>query len=111
MDWIGLTTLIVGITALQLMLARGQRLDWFESNEIVLEAILAGLGIYLFAAHTLTAEKSFVDRALFRNRNYVLGQGFIFFIGSVLFLPLLLLPLLLQQIGGYPAIETGNLLM
>ncbi len=111
MDWTGFTTLIVGIGALQLMLARGQRLDWFESTEIILEAVVAGLGIYLFVAHTLTAEKSFVDRTLFRNRNYVLGQGFIFLIGSVLFLPLLLLPLLMQQIGGYPAIETGNLLM
>ena len=111
MDWTGFITLIVGVGALQLMLARGERLDWFESTEILIEAVVAGLGLYLFVAHTATAQKSFVDRALFRNRNYVLGQGFIFLIGSVLFLPLLLLPLLLQQIGDYPAIETGNLLM
>ena len=93
------------------MLARGERLDWFDSTEIVIEALIAGIALWFLVTHTLTAKRSFIERALFHDRNFVLGQVFIFLIGSVLFLPLLLLPLLLQQIGGYSAIETGYLLL
>ncbi len=111
LDWIGFTTLILGVGILQLMLARGERLDWFESTEIVVEALLAGLLLYVCLVHTLTARRPFLERALFADRDLVLGIVFIFLIGAALFLPLLLLPLLLQQIGGYPAIETGYLLL
>lgn len=111
LDWTGFLTLIVGVTALQLMLARGERLDWLDSAEIIIEATVAGVALYLLVAHSLTAKRSFLELSLFRDRNFTLGQVFIFTIGSVLFLPLLLLPLLLQQIGGYPAIETGYLLL
>src|SRR6201986_4737592 len=48
-DWLGFVVLSTGIGALQLMLDRGQDLDWFSAHEIVIEAILAGLGFYLFA--------------------------------------------------------------
>ena len=111
LDWLGFTSLIVGVGALQLMLARGERLDWFASTEIVVEAAIAATALYVFIAHTLTARKSFVDKSLFLDRNFGLGLFFIFLVGAVFYLPLLLLPLLLQQIGGYPAVETGNLLL
>ena len=107
----GYTSLIVGISALQLMLARGERLDWFESTEIIIECAVAVLGLYWFITNTITAKEPFFDRALFTNRNYTLGNTFVFMVGSVMFLPLLLIPLELQQIGGYPAIDTGYLLM
>lgn len=111
LDWIGFTTLIVGVGMLQLVLARGERLDWFDSKEIVLETIVAGLALYLFLAHSLTAKRPFFDLSMFRERNFALGQFFIFLVGVFLYLPLLLLPLLLQQVAGYPAVETGYLLM
>ena len=111
LDWFGFTTLILGVGMLQLMLARGERLDWFESREIVIEALVAGLSLYLFLAHSLTAKRPFIDLSLFLDRNFALGQFFIFLVGVFLYLPLLLLPLLLQQVAGYPAVETGYLLM
>ena len=107
----GYASLIVGISSLQLMLARGERLDWFESIEIIVETAVAALGIYWFVLNTLTAREPFFDRDLFRNRNYNLGNTFVFMAGSVMFLPMLLIPLELQQIGGYAAIDTGYLLM
>ena len=110
LDWIGFSSLLLGVGVLQLMLARGERLDWFDSPEIIIEAVIAGLALYVCALNTIMAKQPFIERQLFTNRNFLLGLGFIFLIGSVLFLPLLLLPLLLQQIGGYPAVETGNLL-
>ena len=111
MDWIGFLSLIVGVGTLQLMLARGERLDWFASGEIIVEATITAVCLYVFIAHTITGKDTFIDARLFRDRNFALGQGMIFLIGSVLFLPLLLLPLLLQQIGGYPAMETGMLML
>ena len=111
LDWFGLTTLLVGVGVLQLMLARGERLDWFASSEIVVEALIAGIALYLFLVHSLTSEKPFIDLTLFADRNFATGQLFIFMVGTFLYLPLLLLPLMLQQIGGYPAVETGSLLM
>ncbi len=111
LDWIGFTTLIAGISMLQLMLARGQRLDWFDSTEVIIEAAVAATCLYIFVGHTITAKRPFYDRSLFLDRNFAMGQFYIFLLGSVMFLPLLLLPLLLQQIAGYPVIDTGYLLL
>lgn len=111
MDWTGFAALIIGVSVLQLMMARGERLDWFDSTEIVIEALIAGLALYIFLAHSFTTKSPFIDIVLLRDRNFTLGLVFIFLVGAVLFLPLLLLPLLLEQIGDYPALETGYLLL
>ena len=111
LDWLGFVTLIVGVSFLQLMLARGQRLDWFDSTEIIIEAGVAIICLYIFVVHTITAKNPFYDRSLFTDRNFTMGQFYIFLLGSSMFLPLLLLPLLLQQIAGYPVIDTGYLLL
>jgi MFS transporter, DHA2 family, multidrug resistance protein len=54
-DWTGFAVLAMGVGALQLMLDRGQSLDWFSSPEIIIEAVLAALGFYLFIIHMFTA--------------------------------------------------------
>ena len=59
-DWTGFGVLALGVGALQLMLDRGQDQDWFSTREIIIEAVLAALGIYLFIVHMLTAEKPFL---------------------------------------------------
>jgi DHA2 family multidrug resistance protein len=51
------------------MLDRGQIKDWFTSSEIIACAVLAALGFYLFIVHMLTAEKPFIPREMFRDRN------------------------------------------
>src|SRR4051812_38116113 len=56
-DWLGFTVLSTGIGALQLMLDRGQDLDWFSSREIIIEAVFAGLGFYLFIVHLFSAKQ------------------------------------------------------
>ena len=59
-DWFGFGALSVGLGALQLVLDRGTTKDWFSSGEIVIEAIVAGIALYLFVVHMLTAEKPFI---------------------------------------------------
>ncbi|MEM7120043.1 MAG: DHA2 family efflux MFS transporter permease subunit [Pseudomonadota bacterium] len=110
-DWVGFTTLVVGASLLQLALARGERQDWFDSAEVIIEMMAALILLYLFAVHTVFAKKPFVDRALFLDRNYMTGMVFIAVIGALIVLPNFLMPLMLQQIGGYPPIETGRMMM
>src|SRR6185295_5648481 len=59
-DWTGFAVLSLGIGALQLMLDRGELKDWFGSTEIVIETVLAGLGLYLFLVHVTLAQKPFI---------------------------------------------------
>ena len=74
-DWIGFAALGLGIGAIQMMLDRGQDQDWFTSREIIVEAVLGGLGIYLFVVHMLTARRPFIPPALFKDRNFAAGVG------------------------------------
>lgn len=53
-SWYGFVMLSLGRGALQMMLDRGQTLDWFSSPEIIFEAVLAGLGFYLFIVHMVS---------------------------------------------------------
>ena len=52
--------LSLGIGGLQMMLDRGQDQDWFTSTEVIAEAVLGGLGVYLFIVHMITAKKPFI---------------------------------------------------
>ena len=106
-DFFGFISLSVFITALQLMLDRGQLLDWFSSTEIMIEAIVAGIAFYLFLVHTFTSPKPFLNPHLFQDRNFVASNIFIFVIGVVLFATLALVPPLLQNQMQYPVVLTG----
>ncbi|VTU37261.1 DHA2 family efflux MFS transporter permease subunit [Variovorax sp. PBL-E5] len=107
-DFFGFAALSVAIGAFQLMLDRGQIKDWFSSTEICVEAVVAGLALYLFVVHMLTTDRpSFVSPVLFKDRNFLTGNLFIFVVGVVLFATLALLPPLLQDLMNYPVVLTG----
>jgi DHA2 family multidrug resistance protein len=107
-DFFGFITLSCALGALQMMLDRGPLKDWFGATEIWVEAVIAAVAFYLFAVHTATARAApFVSPALFRDRNFVTGNVFVFVIGVVLFATLALLPPLLQEHMGYPVFLTG----
>jgi MFS transporter, DHA2 family, multidrug resistance protein len=109
-DWFGFATLSLFIGGLQMMLDRGEQLDWFSSAEIVLEAALAGLSLYLFLVHTATSERPFIDPKMFKDRNFSLGLIFIFMVGTILLATLALLTPYLQNLMGYPVITAGLVL-
>ena len=110
LDWFGFLALSLGIGALQMMVDRGGRLDWFESAEIMLEASLAGLGFYLFAVHSLTTREPFLDLNLIVKRNFFVGLLFVFMYGILTLPPMVLMPPFLQDVLGYP-IDTVGLLL
>jgi DHA2 family multidrug resistance protein len=106
-DFFGFSMLAIGLASLQLMLDRGQLLDWFSSTEIVIETILAGLCLYLFLVHMLSAREPFLKPALFLNRNFSASTAFIFLVGVVMFATLALMPPMLQDQMNYPVVFTG----
>jgi DHA2 family multidrug resistance protein len=109
-DALGFALLAVGLAALQLMLDRGESLGWFDSPEIVIEAWIAALALYLFIAHTLTCRAPFLEPALFGDRNFVVGLFAGFAIGIVLLATMTLLPPFLGTLMGYPVVDIGLVL-
>jgi len=109
LDWTGFLTLAVALAALQLLLARGERLDWFESGEIQIEALIAALAFFLYLAHSLTAKQPFLNLGLLRDRNYAVGMLLVTIYGMVNFTPTVLLPSLLQGYAGYPDSIIGEI--
>ena len=109
-DWFGFTALAVGVAGLQLVLDRGEIQDWFGSTEVILEAVAAAGGFYLFVVHMLTGERTFVSPRLFRDWNMVMGFMVMFVVGMVLLATTALLAPWLQLLGNDP-VETAGLLL
>jgi DHA2 family multidrug resistance protein len=110
-DWFGFGALSVGLAALQLLLDRGNTKDWFSSSEIVVEAIIAVIALYLFLVHMLTAPKPFIPRSIFRDRNFVGGLVLMFVMGLVLLASSALLSPYLQNLSGRTVTQTGFLMV
>jgi DHA2 family multidrug resistance protein len=102
LDWIGFLSLSTAIAATQLLLSRGERLDWFGSTEIIVETFLAALAFYIFLAHSLTARSPYLNPSLLLDRNYVIGVFLIIIFGMLNFSPMVLLPPLMQYQLGFP---------
>ena len=109
-DWIGFGVLTLAIGAFQLMLDRGHGQDWFSSPEIIIEAVLAGLGAYLFLVHMWTAKRPFIPPAAFRDRNFVAGLALMFSVGMVLVATAALMAPWLQTLANYPVATAGLVL-
>ena len=110
LDWTGFLALATAMAAVQLVLARGVRLDWFESTEIIVECIVAALAFYIFLAHCLTSDAPFLNLRLLRDRNYSIGLVLVTIYGMLNFTPMVLLPPLLQQHAGFPDTLVGQVI-
>ncbi len=110
LDWTGFLTFAVAMSCVQLVLSRGQRLDWYDSSEIVAETVLAAVAFFMFIAHSVTAEKPFLDLKMLTDPNYALGLMLVTCYGMLNFTPVVLLPSLLQQYAGFPDQIIGEIL-
>ena len=106
-DALGFAALSIGLGALQLMLDRGQQLDWFASGEVIAEAAVCVAGLWVFAVHIFTASDTILPAALLRDRNIVTGFVFIFLVGMLQVAVSALLPPMLEQLYGYPVVTAG----
>jgi MFS transporter, DHA2 family, multidrug resistance protein len=109
-DYIGLSLITLGIGCLQIMLDRGEDLDWFGSPFIRLMAILATLGILGAIGWLLIAKKPVVNLDVFKNKNFATGSVCIAATGAVLYAGAVITPLFSQSILGYNATWAGMVL-
>lgn len=106
-DFFGLATFSLGMIGLQMVLDRGERVEWFASTEIWIEAIASVLGFYLFVVHALTKKEHFLRTAIFRDRNLVLSTVMSFAVGFVLLPTLALTSPMLEELLNYPVDTAG----
>jgi len=106
-DYWGIGLLAVGIGALQLLLDMGQQDDWFESAFITTLAVLAVAGLVAFIVRELRTEHPVVDLRVLKVPTYAVGVFLMTVVGFVLYGSLVLLPLMLQTLLGYPSLQAG----
>ncbi|MGH8184447.1 MAG: DHA2 family efflux MFS transporter permease subunit [Rhodanobacteraceae bacterium] len=106
-DWVGLITLILGVGSLQILLDKGNQLDWFHSTTIVALAIIAVVSLCVWVIWELTDNEPLVDLRLFRHRNFAAGTLALVLAYALFFSLALLLPLWLQNVLGYTALWSG----
>jgi DHA2 family multidrug resistance protein len=108
-DLFGFFLIAVALGGMQMMLDRGEQLDWFESWEIWIECGLAIAGLWMFGVHMLTARNPIFDPQMFKDRNFSTGLLFMVVTGVMLLAGLALLPPLLQSLLGYSVLQSGFL--
>lgn len=110
-DWMGFFALSVALAGIQLVLNRGQRLDWFESTEVLAACFFIVAAIYFFVAHSITTRNPFINWQVFRDRNLVIGIIIMSLYAYISLAPLILIPTMLQYLRGYELVAIGLLLV
>jgi DHA2 family multidrug resistance protein len=107
-DYWGMSMLVVGIGALQYVLDKGQQDDWFSSPVIVTLTIVSAVTLATLLVQQLRSNNPLVDLRLFKDRSYAVGVFLMTVLGFVLYGSLVLLPIMLQTLFGYPSLEAGQ---
>jgi DHA2 family multidrug resistance protein len=111
MDWFGFAFMAFGIAGLQYVFDRGNQQDWFEAIDIRVAAFTAVIGIGVFILHSLRSpEKSIFNIRIFADRNFGMSSLVIACMGLGMFGGLVLQPILLEGLLGYPIVTTGILM-
>lgn len=110
-DIAGFALLGLALASLQLMLDRGNHVDWFHAGEIWLYAFVTLSAGWMVAVHFATSRNPLFATSLFADRNFAIGLMFMIVVGVVLFANMALMPPLLQHLFGYDVIDTGLVLM
>jgi DHA2 family multidrug resistance protein len=106
-DYWGIGMLAVGIGALQLVLDKGQEADWFSSNLITALALVSAVALVVFLVRELMIDDPVVDLRVFKERSYAVGVFLMTVLGFGLYGSMVLLPIMLQTLLGYPPLQAG----
>ncbi len=111
MDWWAIIFLAVGIGALQVVLEKGEKEDWFETTYITILSVSAVVGMIAFVWRELIVKSPVVDLSIMKYRSFAVGSIFNFILGFGLFASVFVVPVFAQNILGFTATDTGYLLM
>ncbi len=106
-DFWGIGMLAVGIAALQILLDKGQQDDWFSSNLIRSLGLISVASLSIFLFYEMFIAHPVVNLRIFKERTYAAGVFLMMILGFVLYGSLVLLPIWLQTLMGYPALQAG----
>ena len=109
-DWWGLSYLVLGIASIQVMLDRGERLDWFSSHLIVELTIVGLISLAFFVVRELRTHEPIVDLRVLHNRGFAVGTVFTTIVMFGMYGTFVLIPLYCQQISGYTPMLAGKVL-
>lgn len=106
-DYIGFGLMAIWLATLQIVLDKGQEVDWFSTNWIIWFSVISVVSLIAFIIWELRTASPIVNLRVFKNRNFATGTFLIMIVGLVLYASTALLPLFLQGIMGYPALQSG----
>jgi DHA2 family multidrug resistance protein len=110
-DYVGLGFVALGLGALQIVLDKGQRDDWFESHFILVLSLIAAASLIFVVLWEWRHKDPVIDLHLFRDRTFAVSNLLMFMLGFALLGSTLLLPLFTQTLLGYTAEKAGLSLM
>jgi DHA2 family multidrug resistance protein len=109
-DWWGLAYLVLGIASIQIMLDRGERLDWFNSNVIIWMTIVGVAALLLFTIRELRVAEPIVNLYVLRNWDFAIGTLFTTIVMFAMYATFVLIPLFCQQVAGYTPMLAGEVM-
>ncbi|MEO5674402.1 MAG: DHA2 family efflux MFS transporter permease subunit, partial [Chitinophagales bacterium] len=110
-DWLGIILLSVSVGSLQTVLERGESEDWFNTTYISVLAFVALAGLVGFAWRELTFDHPVVDLRILKNRAFSIGIFTTFILGFGLFGSVFIFPVFVQNLLGFTAQQTGEMLI
>ena len=106
-DYWGIGMLAVGVACLQVVLDKGQEAEWFAAHWITVLAVIAFAALVALVIYELKAAHPVIDLRVFLERTYSTGVFLMAVLGIVLYGSLVILPIMLQTLLGYPALQAG----
>jgi len=106
-DYWGLGLLALGVGTIQVVLDKGQQSGWLSSPWVVEFVVIATLSLTAFLIHELMARHPVVDIRVLKKPTYATGVVLMTMLGFGLYGALVILPILLQTLLGYPALDAG----
>src|ERR1700753_3663922 len=109
-DWWGIALLALAVGSLQVILEKGESEDWFAKTYILVLTITAILGLLLFIWRELSIEHPIVNFGIMRHRSFAVGMFTSFVLGFGLYGSVFVFPVFCQNLLGFNAQQTGELL-
>jgi DHA2 family multidrug resistance protein len=106
-DYLGFGLMALWLGTLQLFLDKGQEADWFEAPWICWTAAISALALTAFIVREWISRDPIVQLRIFRDRNFAIGTVITCAYGFILYAATAMLPLFLQTMLGYSALQSG----
>src|SRR6201986_1102345 len=109
-DWWGIALLAIAVGSLQVILEKGESEDWFSKTYILVLTISAILGTICFIWRELSTDHPIVNFGIMRHRSFAVGMFTSFILGFGLYGSVFVFPVFCQNLLGFSAQQTGELL-